>query len=71
MFAGFVFVPPLLISSPSSEVAEAEYVPVTEEHASDSEGETVVYLEAREERIAVPVRMRGTVMRQWSSMWRT
>ena len=41
---------PLFVSS-SSEVVEAdtEYVPVTEEHASDSEGETVVYLEAREE----------------------
>ena len=46
---------PLFISS-SSEVVEAdtEYVPVTEEHASDSEGETVVYLEAREERITLP-----------------
>ena len=28
--------------------AEPEYVPVTEEHASGSEGERVVYLEARE-----------------------
>ena len=46
---------PLFVSS-SSEVVEAEpeYVPVTEEQASDSEGETVGYLEAREEGITLP-----------------
>ena len=47
---------PLFISSPSSEVAEAdaEYLPGTKEHTSDSEGETLVYLEAREEGIKLP-----------------
>ena len=47
---------PLFVSSHSSEVVEAEteYVPVTEEHASDSEVETVVFLEAREEGIMLP-----------------